>query len=121
MRGARQDEKVIRTIPTPAHILKGADINLSLLDQAPQIFKEQHLGLYQFYDAILDGKPVPMDFREGMKVQEVVDAAIESDKKGCWIALPRCIAETSHPPEGLDQHYSSIERKEDCHVENRNQ
>jgi hypothetical protein len=30
-----------------------------------------------------------MDFREGMKVQEVVDAAIESDKKGGWVTFPQ--------------------------------
>lgn len=89
VRGVRDGEEEFRKIPTPAHMLKGADINRPMLDQAPQIFKVQHLGLYQFFDAILDGKPVPMDFREGMKVQEVVDAAIESDKKGGWVTLQR--------------------------------
>ena len=68
---------------------KGADLNRPLLDQAPQIFKEQHLGLYIFLDAILDGKPASADFSVGLKVQEVVDAALESDRQGCWISLPR--------------------------------
>ncbi len=87
VRGIRDGENEFRKIPTPEHMLKGADLDLPFLDQPPKIFKEQHLGLYQFFDAILDGKPVPMDFHEGMKVQEVVDAAIESNKKGCWVTL----------------------------------
>ena len=89
VRGARDGEKAIQTLPIPAHMLKGIDPNLPWEYQAPQVFKEQHLGLYLFFDAIVDGKPVPQDFRVGMKVQEVVDAAIESNKKGCWVSLPR--------------------------------
>ncbi len=89
VRGARDGEKEIRTIPTPAHMLKGIDPNLPWEPQAPQVFKEQHLGLYLFFDAIVDGKPASPDFSVGVKVQEVVDAAIESDKKGTWVSLPQ--------------------------------
>ena len=89
VRGGRQDENGIRTIPTPAHILKGVDVNRPLIDQAAHIITEQRLGLHLFFDAILDGKPASPDFSEGLKVQEVVDAAIESDKKGGWVTLPR--------------------------------
>jgi predicted dehydrogenase len=89
VRGARDGENEIRTIPTPAHLLKGLDVDSPWIDQAPQVFKEQQLGLYLFFDAIIDGKPVEQDFRVGVKAQEVVDAAIESDKKGGWVTLTR--------------------------------
>ncbi len=81
-------------------------MNRPLIDQAPEIFKEQRLGLYLFFDAIVDGTPVAQDFSVGVKVQEVVDAAFESDKKGRWVTLPRGGASASLLPEVSDEQHA---------------
>lgn len=45
----------------------------------------QSIGTRLFIDSILADQPVTPGFYEGMKVQEVIEAAFESDRSGCWV------------------------------------
>jgi predicted dehydrogenase len=47
----------------------------------------QSVGLRHFIDCILDDKPVYPGFYEGYKVQQVIDAALESHEKGSWVTV----------------------------------
>ncbi len=42
----------------------------------------------QFIDAILDDKPIYPGLYEGYKVQQVIDAALESHRTGCRVLIP---------------------------------
>lgn len=53
----------------------------------PKVFTKQPAGWRLFVEAIVEYRPVSPNFYDGLKVQEVIDAAIESDKNGCWVSL----------------------------------
>jgi predicted dehydrogenase len=40
-----------------------------------------------FIDAILEDRPAAPSFYDGLKAQEVIDAAIESHERGIWVPL----------------------------------
>ena len=50
-------------------------------------FRTHPIGPRQFVDAILDDKPIYPGLYEGYKVQQVIDAALESHETGCRIAI----------------------------------
>jgi predicted dehydrogenase len=88
VRGARQDENVIQALPTPDALLAGADVNTPFMDQMMAIFRTQSVGTRLFVDAIVADRPLSPSFYDGLKVQEVIDAANKSDEGGCWVSLP---------------------------------
>ncbi len=48
------------------------------------LFREQPIGGRAFIDAIIARRPATPDFRDGWRVQEVIDAALRSDAGGRW-------------------------------------
>jgi len=52
-----------------------------------QVFASQSVGDRAFIDAIVDDLPLSPSFYDGWKAQQVIDAAIESHRKGCWVAV----------------------------------
>ena len=48
----------------------------------------QSVGDRLFIDSILDDRPITPSFHEGLKAQEVIDAAMESDRTGRWVSVP---------------------------------
>jgi predicted dehydrogenase len=52
-------------------------------------FHDQSIGPRLFVDAIVANRPVSPSFYDGLKAQEVIDAAFESHQSGCWVSLPR--------------------------------
>ena len=50
-------------------------------------FHDQPIGPRLFVDAIVENRAVSPSFYEGLKAQEVIDAAFESNRRGCWVAL----------------------------------
>ena len=52
-----------------------------------EYFKTNSLGPRQFVDAILDDKPIYPGLYEGYKVQQVIDAALESHRTGCKVSI----------------------------------
>lgn len=87
IRGARHDEDQMQILSTPTSFLEGVNPESPLLDQAMQVFTEQPAGSRLFIDAILNDQPVSPNFHDGLKVQEIMDAAIEADQRGCWVRV----------------------------------
>jgi predicted dehydrogenase len=87
IRGTRQDEDQFQTLPIPDKLWGDVDRSGFVWAQVPRLFVKQAIGSRQFIDAILEDKPVSPNFYDGFKAQEVVDAAIESHRSGCWVSL----------------------------------
>jgi predicted dehydrogenase len=51
------------------------------------IFRTQSAGDRLFIDAILEDKPFAPSFYDGWKVQQVIDAAIQSHRDGRWVTV----------------------------------
>ena len=88
VRGARSDEDTYQELVIPEELLAGVDVNASVMDQLLQVFRTQSVGTRHFVDAIIQDQPVSPTFYDGLKAQEVIDAAIRSDEQGCWVSLP---------------------------------
>ncbi len=52
-----------------------------------QAFHEQSFGPRLFIDAILNDLPITPSFYDGYKTQQIIEAALESDKTGCAINI----------------------------------
>ena len=87
LRGARHDEEEIRTLNIPDHLLDGVDLSSPVMEQRQQLFQKQLIGTRLFVDAIVKDLPVSPNFNDGLRIQEVIDAALESDAQGRWISL----------------------------------
>ena len=53
------------------------------------VFTSQSAGVRSFIDAVLEDRPASPSFYDGLKVQEVIEAAKESQAGGCRVTLPR--------------------------------
>jgi len=51
------------------------------------IFTRQAVGCRLFIDAILENRPVSPNFFDGYKIQQVIEAAINSDRTGKRVAI----------------------------------
>ena len=87
IQGTRHDEKQTETLSIPAQILEGLDPDSPFSTWSDRLFTEQAVGGRLFIDTILENRSVPPTFHDGLKVQQVIDAAIEADQRGCWISL----------------------------------
>jgi predicted dehydrogenase len=87
VRGARHDEEQFRLLAVPDQMRQN-------VDEADFVgpFVKQSAGPRLFVDAILDDRPVSPNFYDGLKVQEVIDAALESHQSGTWVSLPGATA-----------------------------
>ena len=84
VRGLQGKETEFQDIPIPEEFMRGSDPEPSL-NQIVQTFMVQSIGTRLFIDSILADQPVTPGFYDGMKVQEVIEAALESDRSGCWV------------------------------------
>jgi predicted dehydrogenase len=50
-------------------------------------FREQAIGPRLFIDAIVEDRPITPNFYDGLKAQEVIDAAFESHQRGSWVGV----------------------------------
>jgi predicted dehydrogenase len=82
LRGSQRDEEKFEVISVPDDLRKTLDAS-ELMDP----FIKQSAGPRLFVDSILKDKPVTPDFYDGLKVQEVIDAVIESHQNECWVSL----------------------------------
>jgi predicted dehydrogenase len=87
IRGARHYEGQFQTLPIPDELWGEVDRSASPSAQVPGLFAKHSVGSRQFIEAIVEDQPVSPNFYDGFKVQEVVDAAIESHRSGCWVSL----------------------------------
>jgi predicted dehydrogenase len=82
MRAARQEEKEFRNLEVPEEFLHGVSNG-----DIGAVFSAHLIGPRLFVDSVLhDYMPTP-NFRQGYRVQQVIDAAIESHTTGRRISL----------------------------------
>jgi predicted dehydrogenase len=86
-RGARQDEKQMQVLTVPEELYAGVDRSQIAIGQIMEACTKQPIADRQWIDAILDDQPVSPSFYDGLKAQEVIDAAIQSDERGAWVSL----------------------------------
>ena len=87
MRGVRQGQTQFDDLAVPYEFRMGVDLSLPLWDRLAMAMQTQSVGDRQFIDAILNDRPVAPNFEDGLKVQAVIDAALESHRRGCWVPV----------------------------------
>jgi predicted dehydrogenase len=87
LRGIQDSGQQYEELPTPDEMWGDVDRSLRFITRFLKCFEEQSIGDRMFVDAILEDRPVAPSFYDGLKVQEVMDAAIESHESGRWVSL----------------------------------
>ena len=87
IRGARRGDPSFRTLPIPTELWGGVDSTTPFMTHCFELFATQSVGPRLFVDSILANQPVSPSFYDGMRAQQVIDAAIESHQSGRWVAL----------------------------------
>jgi len=87
IRGARSGEDQIKQLAIPDDILNGVDPISPFFEQFEQIFTGQSVGTRLFIEAIVNDQPVSPSFYDGLKAQAVIEAAIEADRRECWVSV----------------------------------
>jgi predicted dehydrogenase len=80
--GARHDEPKLHPLPVPA-ALWGDVAPTQILD----VLTQHSASGRALVDAILGGYPASPSFLAGLRVQQVIEAAIVSDREGRWVAV----------------------------------
>jgi predicted dehydrogenase len=87
IRGARHGETQLQTLPISDQPAQQAVFAGPLPAYFGEWFATQPVGVRLFIDAVLEERPVSPNFYDGLKVQEVIDAALESHRSGCRVTL----------------------------------
>jgi predicted dehydrogenase len=82
VRGVRQGETSFQGLPVPDRFWGDADRNDPF-----SVLTRLSVGDRQFIEAILEDRPIAPDFRDGWKVQQIMEAAEESAPSGDWVSL----------------------------------
>lgn len=82
IRAARAEETQFQSLETPPVYWEKADPA-----HPSSVFTQNRAGARLFIDAILHDEPLAPNFDDGYKVQQVIDAAIESDQMGCAVTI----------------------------------
>jgi len=80
IQGFRAGDAQFQSLPLPAELWGAANPA-----EPFEVFLKQPAGPRAFIDAILAGRPATPTFYDGWRAQCVIDAAIESDRTGCWV------------------------------------
>ncbi len=80
--GGRHDEERFGVLTVPSNLQQ--DLNTS---EFMDPYVKQSAGPRLFIDAILENRLISPNFYDGLKVQEAIDAALESHRTGCWVSL----------------------------------
>jgi predicted dehydrogenase len=81
IRGVQDGEKDFHILAVPDRLIKGID------EKNPYQIQSQFTGVHFFISSILEDKPITPSFYDGLKAQQVIDAAKESNKKSEWVSL----------------------------------
>jgi predicted dehydrogenase len=87
LRGARSGEARIQPLAIPDEYWDGVDRSAASPAPAAGMFMRQPIGDRQFIDAIVEDRPASPSFYEAWKVQEILEAALESDRTGCTVSI----------------------------------
>jgi len=88
IRGARHDSKRFEEIAVPDEMWGDVDRSDFLSSLFSGVFLTQPVGDRLFVDAILEGRQVSPSFYDGLKAQEVIEAALRSDAEGRRVSVP---------------------------------
>jgi predicted dehydrogenase len=78
IQGAKSSEEQFQHMAIPPEYWVGLDAPVFDVDRIQQLFCTQSAGPRLFIDAILEDKELTPNFFDGLKVQEVIDAALTS-------------------------------------------
>lgn len=84
--GCRADESALAELPIPDHIFAGARRE-SVKDTYHDVFRRQDVMTRGFVSAVAAGVPTSPDFRDGLAVQRVIDAARRSAREGRRVTI----------------------------------
>ena len=85
--GVQLHEDEPRLLKIPNHFFEGMDRTKSSMELYMEVYKKQpHIG-YAFVESILNNKVVPPSFYEGLKAQEIIDAAFCSHESDTLVTL----------------------------------
>jgi predicted dehydrogenase len=82
IRGVREGEAGFQPLPIPDRFWGGADRSNLF-----SVFTRLPVGDRLFIEAILHDWDLSPNFQDGARVQEVLDAAIESERSRCWVPV----------------------------------
>jgi predicted dehydrogenase len=82
IQGARHDQQQFQTLPVPDELWGDAD-RADFFD----LFRKQPAGARLFVDAILAGTQPAPNFHDGLKIQQVIEAALASHHEGRRVRL----------------------------------
>jgi predicted dehydrogenase len=82
IRGTRNGENKFETLPIPDEFW----VNVKRGELLAPYF-QQSIGARLFIDSILNDEPAIPSLYDGWKVQQVIDAAIESHEQDRWVAI----------------------------------
>lgn len=83
-RGIKRGEPCFQSLEIPASFLEGGVDHRKLFDP----YLKQSAGPRAFVDAILSGNRPQPGFDVGVRVQEIVDAALKSNAEKRWVDVP---------------------------------
>ena len=86
VRGVKADQRTgLQPLPVPDALWEGARRD-TVHNTYRDVFRTQNHMAREFVTAIAENKPVYPDFTEGARVQQLIDAALQSAREGCcWI------------------------------------
>jgi predicted dehydrogenase len=87
IRGVRWGEETFETLAVPDELWGAVDREKPPLVRGLGVFVRQPVGDRLFVDCILEDRPAIPSFYNGLKVQQVMEAAIQSHERGCWVTL----------------------------------
>lgn len=82
VRGVRKNGTSFETLAIPDEFWGDAN-----RDDPFDVFQHQSVGDRLFVDAILDDQPLRPSFADGVRVQQVIDAALEANRLGQWVEV----------------------------------
>ena len=82
IRGARAEEPELRPLPIPGELW--GDVRP---ERPLDVLTRHSAGARAFVDAILADRPASPSFHDGLKAQEVIEAALTSHEQGRWVAV----------------------------------
>jgi predicted dehydrogenase len=85
--GARSNEQQFTRLFSLDYLSTKVDLAEHEMTAMLAPFHDQSIGPRLFIDAIVENRAVSPSFYEGLKAQEVIDAAFESHRRGGWVTL----------------------------------
>ena len=84
--GARVSQGAVKELPIPEHIWGNARHD-SVHNTYRDIFRQQDFMTREFITAIMEDRFVEPNFEDGAYIQSIIEAAIKSNRKRCWVAI----------------------------------